>query len=76
MTQSDQTDKDALVVDDRSSTKPHGDVLMPEAAKQDGLPDAASQQARPDDPQHTGPAAKMPPAASQKSEDRRAGDGT
>ena len=42
MTQSERTDKDALVVDDQSSTKPHGDLLMPEAAKQDGLPQPGS----------------------------------
>jgi hypothetical protein len=65
MTQSDQTDKDALVVDDRTSTKPHGDVLMPEAAKQDGLRDPASKQPQPGDPQQTGAAAQMAPAPPQ-----------
>ncbi len=65
MAHPDSTDKDALVVDDKSTTKPHGDVLMPEAAKQDGLGVTASTLTDAADQQHSGPSTPTRPGVVQ-----------
>jgi hypothetical protein len=77
MTHSEPTDKDALVEDDQSTTKPHGDVLMPEAAKQDGLgntPKASggAAEAQSGGQSNQGPGGSAPSSKDQKSANKRA----